>query len=57
MVSFVEEWREAMDKGNVVGALFLDMSKVFDMMDHTIFLGNRVSMVQEGRNWSSLMDI
>ena len=30
-----------MDKGNVVGALFLDMSKVFDMMDHTILLGKQ----------------
>ena len=26
LVSLVEEWREAVDKDNVVGALFLDMS-------------------------------
>jgi len=36
LVSLVEEWREAVDKDDVVGALFLDMSKAFDMVDHTI---------------------
>ena len=58
-VSLVEEWRETMDKENVVGGLFLNMSKAFDMVDHTILLGKPSGSVWYKREeaWSGLMNI
>jgi hypothetical protein len=32
------DWLDAIDKGNYVGALFLDLRKAFDLVDHEILL-------------------
>lgn len=32
------QWRGQVDKGNRVGALFLDFSVAFDLADHDIFV-------------------
>ena len=38
LVSLVKEWREALDEDTLVGALFLDMSKAFNTVNHSILL-------------------
>ena len=37
LVSLVDVWREALGSDMLVGSVFLDFSKAFDMVDHHIF--------------------
>ena len=37
-MSLVDEWREALDDDKLVGTIFMDLSKAFDMVDHSILL-------------------
>ncbi len=45
--------KEALDNGNVVGAVFLDLKKVFDTVNHEILLHtfNLFSFSQQAINW------
>lgn len=38
LLSLMEEWHEALDAGRTVHALFLDVSKAFDRVDHHLLL-------------------
>ena len=40
LVNMVDGWRKAMDEDKVVGAVYLDFSKAFDMVDHSLLLLN-----------------
>ena len=34
----LEKWKEALDKGNFVDAIFMDLSKVFDTLNHDLLI-------------------
>ena len=38
LVSIVDDWRKQLDENQLVGAVMLDLSKAFDMVDHRILL-------------------
>lgn len=43
LVKLINDWMECIDKGDMVGALFIDFRKAFDLVDHTILL-NKLSL-------------
>ena len=38
MVKLVDKWLSCIDKGDIVGTLFVDFRKVFDLVDHSILI-------------------
>ena len=38
---FINDWKNARDNGKLTGAVFLDIRKAFDSIDHEILLENR----------------
>ena len=38
LVTMLEKWKKAVDNGEYVSALFLDLSKVFDTINHDLLL-------------------
>ena len=38
LIAMFEKWKENLDKGRECGALFLDLSKVFDCLQHDLLL-------------------
>ena len=37
-VKLIEKWMTSIDNGDIVGTLFIDFRKVFDMIDHTLLI-------------------
>ena len=44
-----------MAEGNLTGAVFLDLSKAFDMTDHFLLKIKRMHMVSEDEPWPGLI--
>lgn len=38
LVKLIDRWMECIDSGDIVGALFVDFRKAFDVVDHSILL-------------------
>ena len=38
LVNMLEKWKNTLDKGGFVSAIFMDLSKTFDTMDHDLFI-------------------
>ena len=38
LVTMLEKWKKAVDKGEYVSALFMDLSKAFDTINHDLLL-------------------
>ena len=48
LVNLVEDWRDALDKDMLVGSVFIDLSKAFDMVNHRITLRKLVKYGIQG---------
>ena len=38
LIKFIDNWMECIDNGDMVGALFLDFRKAFDLVDHSTLI-------------------
>ena len=38
LVKLIYQWMSCIDKGDIVGSLFIDFRKAFDVVDHTILI-------------------
>ena len=38
LIRLVHQWMTCIDKGDIVGTLFIDFRKAFDLVDHSILL-------------------
>ena len=39
LLKILEKWREALDKGNFVDAIFMDLSRAFNILSHDLLIG------------------
>ena len=35
LIKLIDQWKECIDKGDIVGTLFIDVRKAFDVVDDT----------------------
>ena len=38
IVEFIDKWMASIDKGDIIGTLFIDFRKAFDMADHSLLM-------------------
>jgi hypothetical protein len=43
-VSIIDQWARALDGGESVWAVFVDFTKAFDRVDHTLFLNKMLTL-------------
>ena len=46
MLKATDNWRQALDSNELVGAVFVDLSKAFDSIDHELLLSRLESYRQ-----------
>ena len=40
LLNMTEKWKDALDKGEKVGTIFMDLTKAFDALNHNLLLAN-----------------
>ena len=48
LATVTDDWLQSIDKGELTGAIFVDLQKAFDMVDHLILLSKMESMGVKG---------
>ena len=38
LVNITENWKSNLNKGNKIGAIFMDLSKAFNTLDHSLLI-------------------
>ena len=38
LIKLIDQWMSSIDKGDLVGSLFIDFRKAFDVVDHEILM-------------------
>ena len=38
LIKLIDQWMASVYRGDIVGALFIDFRKAFDLVDHTVFI-------------------
>ena len=56
LVSMVDNWRKALDENELVGVAMVDLSKAFDMVNHSILLRKMYSYGVRGMEWKWFQD-
>jgi hypothetical protein len=56
IVSMVDAWRKALDKNKLVGAALVDLSKAFDLVNHSVLLRKMSSYGVRGKEWKWFQD-
>ena len=49
LVKLIDHWMACIDKGDIVGTLFIDFRKAFDVVDHSILI-QKLSMYKLSQN-------
>lgn len=56
MLKTVDDWKIALDKDKIVGAVLIDLSKVFDTIDHNLLLKKLDAYGVEWEEWAWFAD-
>ena len=56
LVKLIDQWKACIDNGDIVGTLFIDFRKAFDVVDHQILI-KKTSRIQIQYKCDSMVSI